>query len=80
MEKWSKKHDRCISCSTSEWKHQAKGYCYKCYPLIKRKELINQWNSKDKLTLKPFGPFNEEAIDYLVTSNMLDKAKTNINK
>lgn len=38
---WSKKHDKCVSCGSTENRHKSGGYCVKCYRSgwTKKKEL-----------------------------------------
>ena len=48
---WNKKYKNCISCGTIEWSHKSKGYCQKCYPLIKDIEKVKNWNKKMPQTL-----------------------------
>jgi hypothetical protein len=31
LDKWSYKHDKCLKCGTTDNKHDARGYCKKCY-------------------------------------------------
>ncbi len=33
---WSRRYDACVSCGRTEHHHEAKGYCYSCYHLIRR--------------------------------------------
>ncbi|WP_223550524.1 hypothetical protein [Aestuariivivens sp. NBU2969] len=48
---WSKKFSSCQSCGTNEWNHLARGYCKKCYPLIKDLETIKCWDVNKNKTL-----------------------------
>ena len=48
---WSKNDVNCISCGTIEWSHKAKGYCQKCYPLIKDIKRVKAWNENKPETL-----------------------------
>ena len=34
-EKWSRKHDSCVKCGTTEKKHASRGLCVRCYYLPK---------------------------------------------
>ena len=36
MRKWSREYERCSACGTTEFRHQAKGQCLRCYWRIKR--------------------------------------------
>ena len=36
---WSKQHECCIECGTTETKHKAKGFCVNCYHKLRRKNL-----------------------------------------
>jgi len=31
LDRWSKKHDKCLVCGTSEVRHTSRGLCYNCY-------------------------------------------------
>jgi len=33
--RWSRNHDRCVVCGTTEHRHKSRGYCLKCYSLHK---------------------------------------------
>jgi len=33
---WSREHARCVACGTTEHRHEARGYCVKCYWRSKR--------------------------------------------
>lgn len=37
--RWSIKHDQCVSCNTTEIKHNGHGYCMSCYPRYKRRRM-----------------------------------------
>jgi len=47
--KWSRQYDKCIKCGTTEYKHNAKGLCVKCYKkelYRKRKAKLVKWSRK----------------------------------
>ena len=75
---WSIFHQKCNSCGTKEWKHKGKGFCFKCYPLIKKKETIIQWDASNKKTLKAVGPIGVQAINRLISSGDFEKAKESL--
>lgn len=54
MKRWSKKHEKCRNCGTVRFKHYARGYCTRCYRLIKRLSQVDQWNHSDPNTLKGY--------------------------
>lgn len=39
---WSRKHEFCCHCKSTRFNHKAKGYCYRCYAIQRRKEKIMQ--------------------------------------
>jgi hypothetical protein len=75
---WSRENDKCISCDTEEWEHKGNGHCSKCYPLIKKKEIIKQWNLADPTTLKAVSPVDEQILEHLIRHGELEKAKENL--
>ena len=75
---WSKKYDCCQSCGTHEWDHRAKGYCSKCYPLIRIKDVAEAWDVNDKSTLIPYGPIDKPLLEYLIKNGELEKARESI--
>jgi hypothetical protein len=77
---WSINNERCISCATIEWKHKGNGYCSKCYPIIKKREIIEQWDLSDTTTLKVVSPINEQILDQLIRQNNFEKARESLLK
>lgn len=75
---WSKFHHQCNSCGTEKWKHKGNGFCIKCYPLIKKKETIIQWDESNSTTLKAVGTIDIQAINLLICSGKLKKAKDSL--
>ena len=51
---WSKKYDNCQNCHTNRFKHVARGYCSRCYRLIRKLEKFDRWNSSDPASIKGF--------------------------
>ncbi len=58
---WSRKHEKCIACGTTEFKHQANGLCEPCYYkdyMSKHKENYNvaarKWQKKNKEKLNEY--------------------------
>jgi hypothetical protein len=72
---WSKKYPSCVSCATDEWAHKSRGYCIKCYPLIKKKAIIQKWDQGNPSTLVPVKPCSKEMLQILVKSGRLDLIK-----
>lgn len=52
--KWARKYDRCQNCETVRFRHKARGYCERCYPLIRRLERIQGWDLSRPETLKEY--------------------------
>lgn len=75
---WSKKHDQCLSCGTRDWSHRARGYCSKCYPLIRIKETAEAWDMKNPASLLPCGPVDMELLNYFIQGGMLGKVRKSI--
>ena len=48
----SKKYHACINCSTIRYKHIARGYCSRCYTIVRKKELVKRWNLSESKSLK----------------------------
>lgn len=42
--KWSRKYEKCLNCTSVQFKHRAKGFCVRCYPLIEKIEAVKRWN------------------------------------
>lgn len=49
---WSIKHGKCINCFTTLLKHKAKGYCTKCYPIIKKIEAVDSVDENELYSLR----------------------------
>jgi hypothetical protein len=45
---------RCANCNTERFGIYCRGYCYRCYRLIIKKEQVERWNVKDPSTWKGF--------------------------
>lgn len=75
---WSRGNDKCVSCDTEEWDHKGNGHCSKCYPLIKKKEIIKQWNSADPTTLKAVSPIDKIILEHLIELGKLENAKVSL--
>lgn len=73
--KWSKNYNKCESCYTEEWIHKSRGYCSKCYPLILKKEKIQNWDKNNSKSLVLVSPVNQITMDYLIKSDELGDAK-----
>lgn len=33
---WHSKYERCAECGTRRYSHKAKGYCFRCYPFVRK--------------------------------------------
>ena len=75
---WSRQNTNCISCGTEEWEHKGNGHCAKCYPLIKKKEVIEQWDKNNKASLVPVSPIDEQLIERLLQWGEIEKAKESL--
>jgi hypothetical protein len=78
MTNWNTKYDCCICCSTDEWAYKANGYCIKCYPLISKRKIIEQWNPSDKSTIKPVGSIDKMTLDQVLQSGKLAQARSSL--
>jgi len=54
MNRWSRKYDKCGNCQSDRFKHVAKGYCRRCYGLIKRLNEVEHWDPANPQSLKGF--------------------------
>jgi len=77
---WSRYYDKCTHCCTEEWKHIGKGFCKKCYPLMKKLEIIEKWDTSNISSLKVVKPINIKAITLLIKSNKIENAKESLLK
>src|SRR5258708_2081515 len=52
----------CANCHTERYGIYCRGYCYRCYPLITKKERVECWNVNDPSTLRelPKGGFADD--------------------
>ena len=41
--RWSKNSDHCVNCLTEDRRHAARGYCTKCYRILRRIEVTREW-------------------------------------
>lgn len=41
--RWSKRWDHCVNCLTQDRRHAARGYCSKCYEVLRRMERAREW-------------------------------------
>ena len=51
---WAKKSDCCQNCETVRFKHKARGFCERCYYLVRKLEICKKWDLSDPITLKNF--------------------------
>lgn len=49
---WSRQHATCRNCRTERHAHRGRGYCTRCYPLIRKIEQAQRWNLADPTTLE----------------------------
>lgn len=54
MKTWSANSAKCKNCGTTRRKHEAKGYCSKCYPLFRRIEQSQMWDLNNPASLKGY--------------------------
>jgi hypothetical protein len=47
----SNKYPACINCSTIRYEHKARGYCSRCYTIVRKKELAKLWNLSESESL-----------------------------
>lgn len=64
-----------MNCGTQRYRHKARGYCIRCYELIRRLENVSRWDMSDISTLKGY-PKN--SIFY--SKNTFDKLKKGYTK
>lgn len=74
---WNKKFANCQACGSTEWDYKAKGYCKKCYPLVKRVSIVKGWDEKKQSSLVEIPGFDLQAI-YSIKGEKINKAKTEI--
>ena len=48
-DKWSVKHDHCLRCLGTSSRHEAKGYCGKCYHHVFMREWQKKWVKKYRI-------------------------------
>lgn len=46
------KNIKCNNCNSNRFQFKARGYCNRCYPLVRKIEIIKLWNFDDTKTLK----------------------------
>lgn len=51
---WSRHSESCRQCTTTRFKHKAKGLCIRCYSLVRQTEVIQHWDLLDRTTLKGY--------------------------
>lgn len=78
MSEWSNKYSKCQSCSTSDWKHKAKGLCVKCYPIKRKIAIVEKWDLNDNPSLKPIGGFDSMLITQIIKSDKFINSKMEI--
>lgn len=50
MKSWARKHDSCCNCGTNRFPHIGRGYCRRCYRLIRKRERVQNWIYEDRST------------------------------
>lgn len=63
--KWANKFTKCQQCGTDRFRHRAKGYCIRCYPLIRRLQQVSSWDLANAKSLKGYP--RDEAYFYPTT-------------
>ncbi len=48
---WSRHHSACRNCGTGRHPHRGRGYCTRCYRLIRKIEQAEKWSLSDSATL-----------------------------
>ena len=54
MNEWSRNFPKCQSCGTIRFRHTSRGYCTRCYRLIRQLETIDHWDLNEPKTLKGY--------------------------
>jgi len=54
MKKWSHEYAKCQNCGSERFPHKGRGYCKRCYPLVKRMEKIDSWDLSNPQSLKGY--------------------------
>ena len=54
MKLWAKSYPHCKNCTTTRRAHRARGYCTRCYPLIRQLEIVRKWHLNDPKSLKGY--------------------------
>jgi hypothetical protein len=62
MKKWSHEHAKCQNCGSERFPHKGKGYCQRCYPLVKKIEKVDCWDLSNPQSLKGF---NQSVLTHL---------------
>lgn len=78
MMAWGRKYTACVSCQTIIWEHKRNGLCSKCYPLVKKREIIEKWDIKNKNTLISVSPIDNEIMEHLVRCGEVDVARKSL--
>lgn len=61
MKKWTREHAKCQNCGSERFPHKGKGYCKRCYYLVKKIEKVDCWDLTNPQSLKGFPQL---ALDY----------------
>jgi hypothetical protein len=56
MKACSRKHKSCANCRTDRYQHVARGFCTRCYPLVRRLEQLSNWDLSNPESMKGFPP------------------------
>lgn len=54
MKRWAGQYVHCANCGTVRFRHQARGYCTRCYGLILARQQIQGWDYAKPQTLKGY--------------------------
>ncbi len=52
--KWTKNYQECRNCGSVRFNHIAKGYCTRCYYIVRKLEQVVRWNLSDSQTLEGY--------------------------
>ena len=47
----SNKYQACINCTTIRYNHKARGYCSRCYAIVRKKKSVELWNLSEPESL-----------------------------
>ena len=81
MKNWSRKNQSCVNCNTQRYPHKAKGYCNRCYKLIKKIEIVKKWDilKEESMIGFPGNKFdNQKQFQKIKTNDVLSLQKNKL--